>query len=168
MLKKFIVSIFIAVILAAAGGFYAYVTYRAPLNHAEQIVSYSKQYGGDPKLLASFIAYESRFTDKKYVQGEKNGLIRLTDETAMRYAQKMNWENFKPEMLEEPENAIKMGAFIIGEWKKEGKNHDEIMDNWAIRNNPDRKENDYYFSSHRDMIRDRYKLYEKFRPSLDR
>lgn len=42
------------------------------------------------------------------------------------------------------------------------------MDNWAIRNNPDRKENDYYFSSHRDMIKDRYKLYEKFRPSLDK
>lgn len=99
-----------------------------PLKYQEYIKQYSAEYDIDPYLVASVIKVESNYN--KHALSNKNavGLMQLTPTTAKEVAEKMQIENFTPDMLLDAELNIKMGCWYLHNLKEEfGENTELIL-----------------------------------------
>lgn len=144
--KLIIVLIFIVIIVLL--NINNIMQYFYPLKYENYIVKYSKQYGLDPLLVAAIIKTESNFNPDAKSSKNAYGLMQITDSTADWAAEKMEIQNFKPDMLYDPETNIKMGCWYLHELSTEfNGNMDVILAAYnGGRGNVQRWLNDYSHS----------------------
>lgn len=120
MKLKFIMRSFSAliVILVLVNIFYI-VKLIYPLKYTAYIIKYSKVYDLSPYLVAAVIKTESNFNPKAKSNKEACGLMQITASTAKWAAKEMSIENYKEDMLIDPEFNIRMGCWYINNLKKE-------------------------------------------------
>lgn len=163
--KLGILSIILLVLLAAIIGsgasFYKYQNLKYNVPYEKEIVAYSKQYGSDPALLAALISHETNFKNKQYQPNQLNGLILLKDTTAQVFVEIMDWKEFTPSMLANPDHAIHMGAFMISHWDKAGKTQKEIIRAFLLRNKDVQFKQDKTFQTAYEAIQKKYDQYQR-------
>ena len=103
------------------------VKYFFPLNYPEYIVKYSQKYKLDPYLVAAVIKTESNFDEGAKSNKNAYGLMQITPDTAQWAAEKMNINNFKTQMLYNPEFNIRMGCWYLDNLKEEFNNNMEVV-----------------------------------------
>ncbi len=84
-----------------------------PVKYQTEIDKYAEEFSLEPELLAALIYVESRFD--KYSLSPKGaiGLMQLMPSTAFWIAEKLGYENFNLEDLEDPELNIKFGSWYF-------------------------------------------------------
>ncbi|MCM8710357.1 lytic transglycosylase domain-containing protein [Clostridium sp. SYSU_GA19001] len=98
-----------------------------PLRYTEWILRYSKEYDLSPYLVAAVIKTESNFKPKAKSNKGAYGLMQITSLTGEWAAKEMKIENYKEDMLLEPEFNIKMGCWYIDNLKKEFKGNMDLV-----------------------------------------
>ena len=121
MLKFIKLIIFICVLLAIS---YFGLLHLFPAEYSDIVEKYSEMYDVDEDLVYAVIKTESNFTKDAVSHAGANGLMQLTDETALWVAGNLNIDNFSPDMLKEPETNINLGVWYISYLINEMKNTD--------------------------------------------
>ncbi|WMJ81029.1 lytic transglycosylase domain-containing protein [Clostridium sp. MB40-C1] len=98
-----------------------------PIKYENHIKKYSAMYNIDPYMVAAIIKVESNYDKNALSKKKAIGLMQLTPSTAREVAEKMDIENFTPEMILDPELNIKMGCWYIDNLKKEFGNNMELV-----------------------------------------
>lgn len=109
------------VLLAAAGGAYAYVQtdpgwyvrLRYPLEYEHIVSGHAKNYDLDPALLAAVIYRESRFDANAESSSGAIGLMQLLPATAKGIALHTGGSKFEVADLRDPEINVRYGAFYL-------------------------------------------------------
>ena len=110
--KKFIIWFIIAIVILI-GGKYIIKNYIYPYNYSEILNKYSYEYDLDPLLVLSVIKTESNFNiESESIKGAK-GLMQIMDSTGEWIAEKLEVDNFNPNMLYEPEINIRFGCWYL-------------------------------------------------------
>lgn len=119
---KFIKLIFfIAVLLAVS---YFGLLHLFPAEYSDIVEKYSEKYDISEDLVYAIIKTESNFSKDAVSHAGANGLMQLTDETALWIAEMLNIENFSIESVSDPETNINLGVWYISYLIKEMKNTD--------------------------------------------
>ena len=84
-----------------------------PVDYSFYVEKYSKEYNLDKYLVYSLIKTESDFDENAVSKKGAKGLMQLMPETASEYAKKLEIQNFKENMLFEPETNIRIGCYYI-------------------------------------------------------
>jgi soluble lytic murein transglycosylase len=116
---RIFLSIF--VLLAAAGGAFAYiqsdpdwyVRLRYPLEYQEIVAGHGKNYDLDPALLAAVIYRESKFDAQARSASGAIGLMQLLPDTAKGIALHTGGSEFELADLWNPEINVRYGAFYL-------------------------------------------------------
>lgn len=87
--------------------------YRYPLKYSDLIFNYSFENNLDPMLVATVIYVESRFDPKALSAKGARGLMQIMPETGKWAAGKLGIDDFKEDMLYEPELNIKLGSWYL-------------------------------------------------------
>lgn len=90
-----------------------------PLKYRENIIKYSEEYDLSPYLVAAVIKTESNFKPNAKSNKGAHGLMQITPSTAKWAAEKMKIDDYKENMLTDPEFNIRMGCWYIDNLKKE-------------------------------------------------
>lgn len=98
-----------------------------PLKYSDNIIKYSQEYNLDPFLVAAVIKTESNFDEGAKSNKNAYGLMQITSDTAEWAAEKMNVNNFKTEMLYNPDFNIRMGCWYLNNLKEEFNNNTELV-----------------------------------------
>ncbi len=88
-----------------------------PLEHREYISKYSDKYNIDPFLVASIIRVESKFDEEAKSHKGATGLMQITPSTGKWIADIMGINDYKEEMLYEPETNISFGCWYVNNLK---------------------------------------------------
>ena len=131
-MKKIFTSLFIILLVVgvtfAIGSKLLY-----PLKYENHIVKSSDKYKVDPYILASLVHKESSYKSDVYDSSKLNGIVNITDETALKLSKKMNLKEFKPEDITKPEIGIEMMAYLLSKSQKNS-NLQEYLKPFIIRN----------------------------------
>jgi soluble lytic murein transglycosylase len=112
----------VLVLLAAAGGAFAYVQethpawyerLRYPLSYDHIVVGHAANYDLDPALLAAVIYRESRFDAGARSSSGAIGLMQLLPDTAKGIALHTGGSRFRVADLYDPEINVRYGAFYL-------------------------------------------------------
>ena len=110
--KKFIIWFIIASVILI-GGKYSIKNYIYPYKYSEIVNKYSYEYDLDPLLVLSVIKTESNFNiESESIKGAK-GLMQIMDSTGEWIAEKLEVDNFNPNMIYEPEINIRFGCWYL-------------------------------------------------------
>ena len=92
-----------------------------PQEHKEIATKYSQKYSVDLPLVYAVIKAESNFNKDAVSHAGANGLMQITDQTALWIAEQLNIEDFEVYSLSEPETNINLGvwylSYLIGEFE---------------------------------------------------
>jgi soluble lytic murein transglycosylase len=112
----------IVVLLAAAGGIFAYAEtsmpgwyarLRYPLEYELIVTGHAKNYDLDPALLAAVIYRESKFDADVVSDSGAIGLMQLLPDTAQGIAELTGGSRFRVADLYEPEINVRYGSFYL-------------------------------------------------------
>lgn len=81
-MKKKVMLVITAVIVAFILGIICIKTYVLPIKYKEQVLTYSKEYNVDPYLVLAVINAESKFNKDATSSKNAKGLMQVTDATA--------------------------------------------------------------------------------------
>lgn len=84
-----------------------------PLHYEDYVISYAGQNAIDPWLVFAVIKTESGFNASATSRKGAKGLMQIMDDTAVWIAEKMNFDDFEPYMLYDPEVNIKIGCWYL-------------------------------------------------------
>lgn len=90
-----------------------------PFPYRDLITAEAERNGLDPYLVAAVIKTESNFNPRARSDQGAVGLMQVMPDTARWAAGQMQWRDFSPEMLEQPEVNIKIGTWYLAELKRE-------------------------------------------------
>jgi len=105
-----IIAVVIVFIIGGASGVY-YVAARFPVRYMEIIMEHAGEI--EPSLILAVIMAESSFRPRAESHRGARGLMQLMPATAEDLAERLEIENFDPEMLWLPEINIKLGVFYL-------------------------------------------------------
>ena len=88
-------------------------TQRFPTPHREALAAAARQWDLDEALLYGIIRQESRFVAEARSRVGAMGLMQLMPATARWVARQISMQPFKPQMLEDPEVNVQMGAYYF-------------------------------------------------------
>ncbi len=168
-MKKLFMSLSIIGIILIGGG----LTIRNiafPLEHKELIKKYAKEYNEEPEVLAALIHFETNFKPETYKEGNKVGLLNIRTNIGIEMSTEMGSPIENPKQIAENDTNIKLGAWYIS--KTGGtSNLDEMMGNWVLLNNDEKKENtqkmvDYAKQYYGKKVKTRAAIYKILYPSL--
>lgn len=108
---KFILLLFLILTLSSFFAV-AYGTLVRTVKYSDTITKYSKKYNVDPIIITAIIKTESNFNPKAVSNKNAMGLMQILPDTGKWICEKMNIE-FKEEMLFNPDDNIKLGAYYI-------------------------------------------------------
>ena len=111
----------VVLLLAAAGGAYAYIQsepdwyirLRYPLEYEHIVTGHAENYDLDPALLAAVIYRESKFEANAKSSSGAIGLMQLLPDTAKGIALHTGGSQFEVEDLWDPEINVRYGAFYL-------------------------------------------------------
>lgn len=95
-----------------AGHFY-------PMKYEDLIIKYSEIYDLDPYLVSAIINVESRYNPGAESHKDAKGLMQVTPSTGRWAAGKIGINNFKEDMLFDPEVNLKIGCWYLNNLKQE-------------------------------------------------
>ncbi|MEW8955317.1 transglycosylase SLT domain-containing protein [Clostridium sp.] len=156
-MKKIFTSLFIILLVVgvtfAIGSRLLY-----PLKHENHIVKYSDKYKVDPYILASLIHKESNYRSDGYDSSKLNGIIKISDETALKLSKELNLKEFKPKDITKPEIGIEMMAYLLSKSEKNS-NLQEYLKPFILRNKD--KSNDEIKEYSNDVLKSKswYKVF---------
>ena len=84
-----------------------------PMEHKETVEKYSNEYSVDSNLIYAVIKAESNFNKDAVSHAGANGLMQITDETALWISEQLNIENFDVYTLSEPDTNINFGVWYL-------------------------------------------------------
>lgn len=98
-----------------------------PVKYSKWVFQSSEACDVDPYLVFAIIKSESGY--KPNVQSRKGakGLMQVTDETGRWGAEKLDIEDFTPEMLYDPDTNIRIGTWYLSVLKREFNNDIKLM-----------------------------------------
>lgn len=102
--------------------------YLYPLKYDEIILKYSKEFGLDPYLVRALINVESHYNASAESSKDAKGLMQITPQTGKWAAQTLGINNFKEDMLFNPEINIRIGCWYLYSLKQEFKIDNEEPD----------------------------------------
>ncbi len=130
--KKTMAAVTLALLLAAAG-FAVYSSdwfqkkYFYPFPYRSKVFQYAAAYEVDPFLIAAVIRTESKFVAVARSPKGAMGLMQMMPETGRWVAEQVGREDFRPELLNDPEVSIRFGAWYLASLKKEFKGNEILM-----------------------------------------
>ena len=110
--KKIIIWLIVLILLLAEGKS-VIKKYIYPQKYHSLVKQYSAQYDLDPYLVLAVIKTESNFNENVESNKGAKGLMQIMDSTGEWIASKLEIDNFKVEMLFDPEINIKFGCWYI-------------------------------------------------------
>lgn len=117
-----ILGVFIALIIVAAVGIFAsrfFLEYLYPLEYAEYVEKYSREYKLDNYMVYAVIKAESGFDSQAVSPRGAKGLMQIMDSTGEWAAEKAGIDGFDKSMLLEPETNIKIGCWYLANLLKQ-------------------------------------------------
>ncbi|MDL2237277.1 lytic transglycosylase domain-containing protein [Christensenellaceae bacterium OttesenSCG-928-K19] len=127
------VLVVILVIAIVAGGAIILVkNTRYPLEYEELIVQYSDEFGLDPYMVAAVIYTESGFDASAVSRSGAIGLMQIMPETGEWIAGKFDINNFKDNMLFDPQTNIRFGCWYLGFLEERFEGDNRLV--WAAYN----------------------------------
>lgn len=84
-----------------------------PLKHKNIILKYASIYKLEPCLVCAVVNTESGFKSNAVSSAGAVGLMQLMPETAQEIAEKLNVENYTPDLLFSPEVNIRFGCYYL-------------------------------------------------------
>jgi len=90
-----------------------FMRYMYPLKYEKSIISYSREFGVDPYLVAAVIKVESSFSPEVVSSRGAVGLMQIMPKTAIWAAEEMGIEDFQVENLKNPDLNIKIGTWYL-------------------------------------------------------
>jgi soluble lytic murein transglycosylase len=84
-----------------------------PLEYEDLIIQYSGEFGLDPYLVAAVVHTESGFDAQAVSHAGAVGLMQVMPQTGEWIAGKLGMENYKEEMLLDPETNIRFGCWYL-------------------------------------------------------
>lgn len=125
-------SIVLTLLLVLIGGVFLVREIVYPVKDISDIKTASREYNIDPYLLASMGHFESRFDEKDYEKNANNGILRFSDESAVKLANELKINNFKPSDLTDNKTSLKLGAYYLSKFKDQGLS--KMVQEWNVRN----------------------------------
>ena len=110
--KKIIIWLIVLILLLAEGKS-VIKKYIYPQKYHSLVKQYSAHYDLDPYLVLAVIKTESNFNENVESNKGAKGLMQIMDSTGEWIASKLEVDNFKVEMLFDPEINIKFGCWYI-------------------------------------------------------
>ncbi|MTI48565.1 MAG: lytic transglycosylase domain-containing protein [Firmicutes bacterium] len=98
-----------------------------PLHYKEYIDNYSSEFQVDPLLVASIIKAESKFYKDATSNKGAIGLMQITPSTGSWIASQMGIEEYKVDILYDPETNIMMGCWYIDNLNKQFGNIELVL-----------------------------------------
>ncbi len=84
-----------------------------PQEHKEMVEKYSNEYSVDESLVYAVIKAESNFNKDAVSHAGANGLMQITDETALWISEQLKIENFDVYTLIDADTNIKLGVWYL-------------------------------------------------------
>ena len=113
MRKIFPYIAFICIILVVISFTTISFSRKFPLKYEKEILKYSREYDLDPSLVASIINAESSFKEDIVSKQGAIGLMQIMPQTAKYISNLMGENEFKTEMLFDPEKNINYGCYYL-------------------------------------------------------
>lgn len=113
MRKFFPYIAFICIILVVVSLTTISFSRKFPLKYEKEILKYSREYDLDPSLVASIINTESSFKEDIVSKQGAIGLMQIMPQTAKYISNLMGENEFKTEMLFDPEKNINYGCYYL-------------------------------------------------------
>lgn len=98
---------------------FLYIGIRYPMGYKEIVIKRSNEYNLDPYLVASIINVESSYDPNAISIKEAKGLMQIGPQTGKWASEVLGIENYKEEMLFDPEVNIKIGTWYLNRLLKE-------------------------------------------------
>ncbi|MEZ0535905.1 lytic transglycosylase domain-containing protein [Caldicellulosiruptoraceae bacterium PP1] len=111
--RLFIIILIIIIFLSVKPVYINILKHIYPIKFKQEIFFYSKKYNIDPYLVCAVIKSESNFNNKAISLKNAKGLMQITDSTAFWISEKLNIENFRSEMLFNPDYNIMFGTWYL-------------------------------------------------------
>lgn len=96
-----------------------FLTTNYPIGYKSMILEYSKEYNLDPYLVASIINVESKFDKDAISQKDARGLMQISPSTGKWASEVLELENYKEDILFDPETNIRIGTWFLSTLFKE-------------------------------------------------
>ena len=90
-----------------------------PLKYKDSLISYSREYGVDPDLVAAVIKTESNYNDEAESQKGAMGLMQIMPDTGTWISETIGMSDFSIEMLRAPDTNIRFGVWYLNELSKQ-------------------------------------------------
>lgn len=111
------------------------------LEYGNQIVAYSRENQVNPAIISAIIFAESRFDTQARSHKGALGLMQIMPETGAGVARELNWKDFSPQDLLDPDKNLRVGIRYISYLKRRFNNNDYLalasynagfrnVDNW--------------------------------------
>lgn len=133
MRKKTLAALALVLLLAAAAGFAVYSSdwfqkrFFYPFPYQDKVFQYAVAYEVDPFLVAAVIRTESKFVAVARSPKGAMGLMQMMPETGRWVAEQVGRDDFRPELLNDPEVSIRFGVWYLASLKKEFKGNEILM-----------------------------------------
>lgn len=83
------------------------------IEYRDAIIAAAKQQGLDPLLVAAVVRVESRFDANARSRKGARGLMQVMPDTGAWVAEQLNWSEFHPDMLYDPERNLAIGTWYL-------------------------------------------------------
>ncbi|HHW55929.1 MAG: lytic transglycosylase domain-containing protein [bacterium] len=90
-----------------------------PIHYQEIIFRCGREFGVDPFLITAVIRVESKYYPRALSPAGAVGLMQIMPETGQWVAEKLELENFTPDLLYEPEINIRIGTWYLASLQEE-------------------------------------------------
>lgn len=117
--RRRVLFIFVLILLAAILNADRLHRFYYPFPYQSLIFKYASAYNQDPYLLAAMMKAESNFDPRAVSPKGARGLMQIMPETGQAIALQLDYSNFSPDKLFEPETNIKFGAWYLADLNNE-------------------------------------------------
>lgn len=100
-----------------------FISFLFPIAYKDYINRYSRLEGLDPFLVAAIINVESKYDKRAVSHKNARGLMQITDQTGRWGAQELGIDNYKGDILYDPETNIQIGAWYVKKLMEEFDNN---------------------------------------------
>ncbi|MFH1368904.1 MAG: lytic transglycosylase domain-containing protein [Elusimicrobiota bacterium] len=126
-MKKPLILFLALVVFAASLLYFEFPwTVLGPVFLKDTVNTYSRKYGVDPLLVIAVIKAESNFSKSAKSSTGAAGLMQLMPSTAEEVAKALNFTDYKPSDLENPDINIQFGVYYLAELRKEFRNNNVL------------------------------------------
>lgn len=98
-----------------------------PIHYRDIIEVYAEEYNVDPYLVAAIMRNESKFNPNALSRREAKGLMQIAPITGSWAAERLPIENYREDMLYDPDLNIKIGCWYLNILYKEFDNNLELI-----------------------------------------